>query len=164
MFISSLVTKVAKFLKNTCFFKKHIRILAFVLSDSFSSILYCKGLGNLCHKSVFSDSWFCHLGSVACGLFLNPAAVLCIAVLCIAVVLFLNYLSLFGTEWSSMFFYHCSLEPMCLSSTWLTDLVHVKSHWSILGRLQGSVGTGHNLWYTVEHSDFQIIIILFRQQ
>lgn len=69
--------------------------------------------------------------------------------LCIVVVVFLNYLSLFGAEWSSMFLHHCSLEPMCLSSAWLTDLVHVKSHWPILGRLQGSVGRGHNLWYTV---------------
>lgn len=66
----------------------------------------------------------------------------------IAVVLFLNYLSLFGAEWSSMFFYHCSLEPMCLSSTWLTDLLHIKSHWSILGKMQGSVGQA-TIWYTV---------------
>lgn len=62
-----------------------------------------------------------------------------------------------------VFFNHCSLESMCLSSTWLTDLVHVKSHWSILGRLQGSVGTGHN-HDTVEHSDLQIVVILFWQQ
>lgn len=146
MFISSLVTIFATSLKNTCFLKKCIRILASVLSDSYSSILYspAKGLGICWHKFIFSDSWFSHLGSVAYGLFLNTTAVLCIVV-----VLFLNYLSLFGAEWSSMFFHHCSLEPMCLSSAWLTDLVHVKSHWPILGRLQGSVGTGHNLGYTV---------------
>lgn len=48
-----------------------------------------------------------------------------------------------------MFFHCCSLEPMCLFLAWLTDLVHVKSHWSVLGRLQGHVGTSHNLRYTV---------------
>lgn len=59
-----------------------------------------KGLGICSEKIIFSVTPdFPHLGSLACGLFLNPAAVFCIAA-----VLFLNYLSLFGAEWSSMFF------------------------------------------------------------
>lgn len=41
------------------------------------------------------------------------------AVLCIAAFLFLNYLSVFGAEWSVLRFFHCSLLPTCLS--WAID-------------------------------------------
>lgn len=74
-----------------------------------------KGLWIGWHKSIFSDSWFLHLGSSAYGLFLNPTAVLYIAAL-----LFLNYLSLFGAEWSSMFFSTLLIRThvVCLQLGW----------------------------------------------